>query len=857
MRAGSPGGLNPPSVPVLLLGPLCLFAACGEGGTEPPPAPPNNAPIAVGTIAAQAVVAGESVSIDAAAYFSDPDGDALTYSATSAATGVATTLMAGSMVTIQGIAAGTTSVKVTATDPAGLQAAQGVTVIVEPPNRPPVAGAAIQGQTVRAGSSVVVDLSKHFSEPDGDELRFSASSSDIAVATASVDGDTLTILGVAPGAATVTVTASDPGGLSAQQAVAVAVTPANRPPRAEGTIPLQHLAVGDSVALDASRYFSDPDGDALAYTAESSDEAVTAVAVNEHVVAIRAKGQGTATVTITATDPDGLSAAQSTRVNVRSTNRPPRAEGTIPPQHLVVGDSVALDASRYFSDPDGDALAYTAESSDEAVIEVAVNGHVVAIRAKGQGSATVTIRATDPGGLSAAQSTRVNVRSTNRPPRAEGTIPPQHLVVGDSVALDASRYFSDPDGDALAYTAESSDEAVATVAVNGRVVAIRAKGQGSATVTITATDPGGLSAGQTTGVTIVSAGYQVLRGLRITAEGGVTFGGFNVTSSCLRVDNLTVGGRRHTVHWTQWEVMATGGWAVVGGTRAEGRICPYDLSVAPSGEYRLVGEMQIDGVVGRYRSENTVTVSSTALLRDDFSSEASLDRWHLNPAARATIEDGHLTVSNTEEGWLGLAYQVLDTVANWEVRTRVARAQTNVRMIVWMDMVHDVYPAFIFEIGSGFQVAGEETNFRLYALKKDRDGPGQDGWVYFTDIGKGVSDAIRDGANEWNEWSIAIVDGTLSLRVNGQLLEAPARLADHLPRQTDLLALGTGGESGQVGDTAFFDWVELNGEVVGSNAAASAIASRLSVAMAERMRMMEAALARGDVKPDRLQGSHR
>ncbi|MDE2761243.1 MAG: Ig-like domain-containing protein, partial [Gemmatimonadota bacterium] len=86
------------------------------------------------------------------------------------------------------------------------------------------------------GDTVKVALAGHFSDPDGDDLDYSASSSDPDVATVSVAGATLRVAGVAQDAATVTVTATDPGGLSAKQefSVTVTVNVPNRAPEAEG-----------------------------------------------------------------------------------------------------------------------------------------------------------------------------------------------------------------------------------------------------------------------------------------------------------------------------------------------------------------------------------------------------------------------------------------------------------------------------------------------------------------------------------------------------------------------------------------------------------------------------------------------
>ena len=58
-----------------------------------------------------------------------------------------------------------------------------------------------------------------FSDPDGDELSYSASSSNEGVVTATMDGAVVTMTGVADGRASVTVTASDPDGASAAHAI--------------------------------------------------------------------------------------------------------------------------------------------------------------------------------------------------------------------------------------------------------------------------------------------------------------------------------------------------------------------------------------------------------------------------------------------------------------------------------------------------------------------------------------------------------------------------------------------------------------------------------------------------------------
>ncbi len=93
-------------------------------------------------------------------------------------------------------------------------------------------------------------------------------------------------------------------------------TGVNRAPVAAGGLPDRTLALHSALALDVSRAFADPDGDALAYTARSSAaDVVTALAAGARVT-LTAVGEGAATVTVTATDPEGLSATRSFAVTV-------------------------------------------------------------------------------------------------------------------------------------------------------------------------------------------------------------------------------------------------------------------------------------------------------------------------------------------------------------------------------------------------------------------------------------------------------------------------------------------------------------------------------------------------------------
>ena len=181
-------------------------------------------------------------------------------------------------------------------------------------------------------------------------------------------------------------------------------------------------------------------------------------------------------------------------------NRPPAATDTIPAQTVQVGDNVTLNLSGHFNDPDGDALTYTARTSNGAVATVSVSGSTAVVTGVAKGDATITVVATDSGGLSAQQDFSVQV--PNRPPEPVGNISDLDLFVGDTVEIDITPYFSDPDGDALTYGTATSDQAVATTTVDGETVTVVAVFDGSASLTVTASDSEGLSAEQSFSATV-------------------------------------------------------------------------------------------------------------------------------------------------------------------------------------------------------------------------------------------------------------------------------------------------------------------------------------------------------------------
>ena len=94
----------------------------------------NSPPVPAGTLPDRWLHVGDAAGVEAGEAFEDPEDDALTYTAASSTTGVATVSVSGTRVTITPVAAGTATITVTATDAGGSSASttQAFTVTVLP-----------------------------------------------------------------------------------------------------------------------------------------------------------------------------------------------------------------------------------------------------------------------------------------------------------------------------------------------------------------------------------------------------------------------------------------------------------------------------------------------------------------------------------------------------------------------------------------------------------------------------------------------------------------------------------------------------------------------------------------------------
>ena len=176
----------------------------------------------------------------------------------------------------------------------------------------------------------------------------------------------------------------------------------------------------------------------------------------------------------------------------------PESCQTFPDISLGVGDTESV--TPCFTDPTNTALVYVVESSNPDVADARIRGASVIIEAYGVGTATITITASNEDG---SANVMITVNVPNRDPEVIAELPDTRLGVGWTSRHVVSGLFSEPDGQELSYSAESSSPSTVSADISGDTLMLRGLADGFATVSITASDGDGGTATTTVGVDVV------------------------------------------------------------------------------------------------------------------------------------------------------------------------------------------------------------------------------------------------------------------------------------------------------------------------------------------------------------------
>ena len=173
-------------------------------------------------------------------------------------------------------------------------------------NRPPQAISGVADIYAVAGTQIRLPVTGLFTDPDGDALTVTATSTNPAVATAdSVQAGMVTIKTSAPGLAGVVLTATDTDGESAALAFAVRVSGVSVAVVDSAEEDDLMLVMGDSVRVDLLASFRELDPHALLFIAQSSNPDVATLRIYGNSAIIETESEGSTQIVVTATNPLG------------------------------------------------------------------------------------------------------------------------------------------------------------------------------------------------------------------------------------------------------------------------------------------------------------------------------------------------------------------------------------------------------------------------------------------------------------------------------------------------------------------------------------------------------------------------
>jgi hypothetical protein len=364
-------------------------------------------------------------------------------------------------------------------------------------NTSPTVVSAIASQTATAGGSFNLNLAGTFTDAQTpNALVLSASGLPPGLR---LSGTTLSGIASMSGVSTITITATDPGGLSATTDFTLTVLPApegNTAPTVVGPVASQTALVGQGFTLSVASVFTDRETPStLTLSSSGLPAGLTLVRTT---ISGTPSVSGTATLVLTATDPDNLSTSTSFVLTILAapTSGDPFAlvgVNTLSCTPIVAG-RIDISFTPKYSGLNGSEVTFSVPN--ELVPTTAGGPYSLQLYTD---NPTITLQAVQSGVVSqfaynwlAACPSGGTPTPGNTAPRIAQPVGPQSATVGQGYSLNLAAVFTDTETpDKLVFSASALP---AGLTLTGTIISGTPSVSGTSTVVLTATDPGSQTA---------------------------------------------------------------------------------------------------------------------------------------------------------------------------------------------------------------------------------------------------------------------------------------------------------------------------------------------------------------------------
>jgi hypothetical protein len=311
------------------------------------------------------------------------------------------------------------------------------------------------------------------------------------------------------------------GGQGAPATVSITISAVNDAPRIATQMADVTYAETAAVEINAANAFVDPEGDAFTVAASGLPSGVSYFAGLKVITGtLNQTSAGTYNVVLTATETaSGLTANNTFTLTVTDTNQTPTVATPIPDQASNEGATPSLDVAGNFSDADANntlTFSVTAGALPPG-LTLATNGQITGTisQTAAVGSPySITVTANDGNGGTVSDTFAWTVNAANVAPVA-GTLADRMGTENDLLEIlgaDLRAAFSDPDDptepfhDTLSFSVSGLPAGLIYFPTSSNILGMPAYGtDGIHVITVTATDPGSLTASQTFQLTIGNA----------------------------------------------------------------------------------------------------------------------------------------------------------------------------------------------------------------------------------------------------------------------------------------------------------------------------------------------------------------